>query len=118
MLQQIQKNGQLAFSETATESESQYFQDSQYIQLLQSLQTPLYTTDLKGKITFYNKAAAALWGREPDVAKDRWCGSIKTYTSDGTPLSLLEGPMAECIRRSTPISGEELVIDRPDGSKR
>ena len=43
-----------------------------YSQLIHSLQIPIYTTDTEGVITSFNKAAAALWGREPEIGKDYW----------------------------------------------
>jgi PAS domain-containing protein len=39
-------------------------------QLFQGLPAAVYTTDAAGRITFYNKAAAALWGRHPELGKN------------------------------------------------
>jgi PAS domain-containing protein len=39
----------------------------------------IYSCDKQGYITFFNQAAATLWGRQPDCGKDRWCGSWKIY---------------------------------------
>jgi PAS domain S-box-containing protein len=90
-----------------------------YQQLLEGLPAALYTCDREGRILSYNKAAAALWGREPEIGKDRWCGSWKIYQSDGiTPLPLDSCPMAITLKEGRAVQGEEIVIERPDGVKR
>ena len=38
-------------------------------ELLQALPAAVYTTDAAGRITFYNEAAAALWGYRPELGK-------------------------------------------------
>ena len=48
---------------------------------------PVYMTDAEGRITFYNEAAATLWGCRPELGKDKFCGSWKLYWPNGTPLS-------------------------------
>ena len=50
----------------------------------------VFITDVSDTIIFYNAEAAALWGDEPKPGKDKW----------------------------KPVLGTELVIERPDGSKR
>ncbi len=74
--------------------------------------------DERGRITLYNQAAVTLWGRDPEVGKDLWCGSWKIYRPDGTPLPLDECPMAVTLREGRAIRGEEIVIERPDGTRR
>ena len=44
-------------------------------ELLDALPAGVYITDAAGRITFYNEAAVALWGRRPQLNSDRWCGS-------------------------------------------
>ena len=43
----------------------------------------IYSCNMEGYITNYNAAAVELWGREPEIGKDLWCGSWKIYTTDG-----------------------------------
>jgi PAS domain-containing protein len=43
--------------------------------LVNALPAAVYTTDPAGRITYYNEAAAALWGYRPDLGKSEWCGS-------------------------------------------
>jgi PAS domain-containing protein len=45
-------------------------------ELLEALPVAVYTTDADGRITYYNQAAADLWGDRPELGRDRWCGSI------------------------------------------
>jgi PAS domain S-box-containing protein len=89
-----------------------------YNQLIHSLQVPIYTTDTHGVITMYNEAASKLWGREPETGKDRWCGSYKIYKADGTYMPLDECPMAICLKEKRAVHGEEIIIVRPDGTRR
>lgn len=41
-----------------------------YSNVLENLPAAVYTCDNDGYIKFYNKAAAKLWGREPEIGKD------------------------------------------------
>ncbi len=52
-------------------------ENSAYGEIIQKLYAAVYSTDANGLITYYNKAAAELWGREPEIGKDLWCGSEK-----------------------------------------
>jgi PAS domain S-box-containing protein len=92
--------------------------ETRYRELIHALPAAVYTTDERGRITLYNQAAVALWGREPEVGKDLWCGSWKIYQTDGTPLPLDECPMAIALREGRAVRGREIVIERPDGTKR
>ncbi|MEP7143224.1 MAG: PAS domain S-box protein [Ferruginibacter sp.] len=99
------KNTELALRES----------EFRYRQLVEGLQTAVYTTDAQGRIMLYNKAAADLWGREPEIGKDLWCGSNKIYNNDGTDLAFDSSPMAVTLRGGRPVIGEEIIIVRPDG---
>jgi two-component system CheB/CheR fusion protein len=87
--------------------------------LLHALPAAVYTTDAAGHITFYNEAAAALWGCRPTLNTDQWCGSWRMYWPDGTPLPHAECPMAIAVRenRSFAGNGQEAVAERPDGTR-
>lgn len=89
-----------------------------YFNMLTNLPAAVYTCDANGYVKFYNKAAADLWGREPEVGKDLWCGSWKIYTTNGTPLPLSQCPMAVALREKRAVLNEEIIIERPDGEKR
>jgi PAS domain S-box-containing protein len=92
--------------------------EARYRELIQSLQTPLYTTDVEGRIMLFNKAAADLWGREPEIGKDLWCGSYRIKKVDGAPLPLDSCPMAICLKEKRPVYNEEILVIRPDGTLR
>ncbi|HTE33798.1 MAG TPA: PAS domain S-box protein, partial [Chryseolinea sp.] len=92
--------------------------ESRYHQLIQTLDTPLYTTDAAGIIIMYNQAAVDLWGRESEIGKDLWCGSFKILNTDGSELPLDSCPMAVCLKEKRPVRGEQILVVRPDGSLR
>ena len=92
--------------------------EARYRDLIQALPAAVYTCDERGRVTLYNQAAIALWGREPEVGKDLWCGSWRIYRPDGAPLPLDECPMAVTLREGRAIRGKEIVIERPDGTRR
>jgi PAS domain S-box-containing protein len=86
-------------------------------ELLQALSAALYTTDAAGRITFYNEAAAELWGFRPELGTSEFCGSWKLYWPDGTPLPHDQCPMALTLKERRPIRGMEAVAERPDGTR-
>ncbi len=82
---------------------------------LDALQVAVYTTDASGRITFFNDAAAAFWGRRPKLG-ELWCGSWRLYTADRRPIRHDECPMAICLVENRPIHGGEAIAERPDGT--
>lgn len=87
--------------------------------LLEAYPAAVYTCDASGHVKLYNKAAVELWGREPVVGKDLWCGSWKIFYPNGTtPLPLELCPMALTLKTGHAVSGNEIVVQRPDGEKR
>jgi PAS domain S-box-containing protein len=91
-------------------------QDSTYHQILDGLPVAIYTTDQHGTITYYNRAAAEMAGREPEVGKDKWCVTFRLFTSDGKELPHDECPMAIALRENRPVRNVEAIAQRPDGS--
>jgi PAS domain S-box-containing protein len=86
-------------------------------QMLQTLPAALYTTDAGGRITFYNEAAAALWGRRPQLGTNEWWGFWRLYWPDGTVLPYEESPMAVALKEGRAIHGMETAAERPDGTR-
>ena len=84
--------------------------------LIQALPAAIYTTDAAGRITFFNEAAAELWGCRPEIGKSKFCGSWKLYWPDGRPLPHGECPMAVALKEQRAIRGMEAVAERPDGT--
>ena len=91
--------------------------DDYFRKVLDDLPAAIYTTDAKGRITYYNEAAATLWGHRPQLGKSEWCGSWKLYWPDGTPLPHGQCPMALALKEKRPIRGMEAVAERPDGTR-
>lgn len=87
-------------------------------QLVKSSPLAIYTCDPHGLVTFFNEAAVKLWGRTPKLSKDYWCGSWKIFYPDGRPMAVDECPMALTLKNGKSYAGEEIVIQRPDGSFR
>jgi PAS domain S-box-containing protein len=86
-------------------------------EVIDALPAALYMTDAEGRITFYNEAAAALWGCRPELGDSKFCASWKLYRPDGTPLPHDECPMAMALQEKRPIRGVEAVAERPDGTR-
>lgn len=86
-----------------------------FLQFLEALPAALYTTDAAGRITFYNEAAAELWGHRPEIGTDACRGSWKLYWPDGTFLPHGECPMAIALKEGRVIRGMEAAAERPDG---
>jgi PAS domain S-box-containing protein len=105
-------------SERVRQQDALRVSEARYRDLVHALPAALYTCDRDGRITLYNQAAVALWGREPEIGKDLWCGSWKIYRPDGAPLPLDECPMAVTLREGQAVRGEEIIIERPDGTRR
>ncbi len=86
-------------------------------QLLEALPAAVYTIDAEGRITFFNEAAADLWGCRPELGKSEWCGSWRLYWPDGRPMRHDECPMAVALKEGRPIRGAEAAAERPDGTR-
>ena len=85
--------------------------------LLDVLPAALYVTDAEGRITYFNDAAAQLWGRRPKLHSDQWCGSWKILRPDGAPLPHDECPMALTLKEGKSCRGQQAIVERPDGTR-
>ncbi|NGO51041.1 PAS domain S-box protein [Allomesorhizobium camelthorni] len=92
-------------------------QASHWREVLMVLPAAIYTTDMSGRITFYNEAAAELWGHRPRIGQDEWCGSWRLRWPDGTPMKHEECPMAVALREEREVRGSEAIAERPDGTR-
>jgi PAS domain S-box-containing protein len=94
--------------------------DLEFWQLLEKLPAAAYTCDAQGLITFYNPQAVELWGRAPAVLDpvDRYCGSFRLFALDNSPICHSDCWMALALRDRQPYNGHEIVVERPDGSRR
>ncbi|MGH7287620.1 MAG: ATP-binding protein [Myxococcota bacterium] len=91
----------------------------EFQRLLEKLPAAAYTCDVDGLITYFNPRAAELWGREPMLndAADRFCGSFKLASTDGTPIRHDQCWMALALREDREYNGLEIVVERPDGQR-
>lgn len=87
-----------------------------YRQFLDALGVAVYTTDAEGHITFYNDAAAEFWGRRPKLG-ELWCGSLRLYWPDGSPMPHEACPMAVTLTERRAVRGGQAIAERPDGSR-
>ena len=92
--------------------------EKRYRELIENLPVATYSCDAEGRIMIYNKAAVALWGREPEIGKDMWCGSWNIYSVNGNTIPLELCPMAAALREGKAIISEEIIIEHPTGDKR
>jgi PAS domain S-box-containing protein len=91
--------------------------DGFFRQILDVLPAAVYTTNALGQITYFNEAAATLWGCRPELGSSEWCGSWKLYWPDGRPLPHDQCPMAIALKEGRPVRGVEAIAERPDGSR-
>ena len=79
---------------------------------LDSLAQAIYVCGADGKLVYFNDAAANLWGRRPALMKEKWCGAYRLLDLEQTA-----SPMAESLRGGFALRHEELILERPDGSR-
>ena len=92
--------------------------EGRFRELVRDLPAGVYTCDAAGYITYFNEAAAVIWGRRPDLQRDRWCGSRRMFSLAGAEVPLDSCPMAVALKDEQVEPGEELVLERPDGTRR
>lgn len=112
----------LVFSDNTEKKriEKKLLQREKYLRdIIQNLPEPVYTCDADGYIQLYNRAAAELWGQEPKPGRDQWTGAWKVLRpEDKTEIPPDLIPMAIVVRNKIPLYGEQIIIQRPDGSLR
>jgi len=91
--------------------------EQRYRELVEGLGVAVYTTDADGRITLFNEAAVALWGRRPGLGDDRFCGSWKLFTPEGEPIRHEDCPMGVALREDRAVRDIEAVAERPDGTR-
>jgi PAS domain S-box-containing protein len=72
-----------------------------------------------GVIVWFNSRAADLWGRTPVIGDtdERFCGAHTLYHADGTYMAHCDTPVALALTTGASVHDEEVVIERPDGSR-
>ena len=92
--------------------------EERYRRLVSVMPAAMFTCDAEGFITYYNRFAAEVWGREPNLMdpEDRFCGSFHLYSPNGNPMRHDQCPMAEAVLYGKPARNKEILIERPDGT--
>jgi PAS domain S-box-containing protein len=87
--------------------------------ILEAIPVAAYVCAADGVIVRFNQRATELWGRTPKVGDTdaRFCGSFRLYQLDGTFLPHASTPMATALRTGRAQRDQEVVIERPDGSR-
>jgi PAS domain S-box-containing protein len=93
--------------------------EAEFRRFLERLPAAAYACDAAGLIVYFNAQAAALWGREPKLGDpaDRFCGSFRLFAADGSPIRHEACWMALALKEDQEHSGQEIVIERPDGTR-
>lgn len=84
--------------------------------ILDAMPVAVYTTDASGLITYFNEAAATLWGHRPLLAESRWCGAWVLRFRDGRRMAQEECPMA-LLLRGEEVKSCRMTVERPDGTR-
>ena len=85
--------------------------------MLDELPVPIFTTDVNGGVTYWNRACVDFAGREPELGQDRWCVAWQLYTTTGEPLRHEDCPLAQAIKEQRPVRDSIAIAERPDGSR-
>jgi hypothetical protein len=86
--------------------------------VLDGIPTAFYVCSPDATIRRFNCRAVELWGRSPDQGPQAmFGGAFRLYRLDGHPLALCDGPMGVALRSGKPRRDDEVIIERPDGSR-
>jgi PAS domain S-box-containing protein len=106
-------------SEDALRESEERFRVSEqgFRELLGALPAAIFVTDADGRIIYYNQAAVDMWGKRPELGKDRWSDLARFYFADGKPAILRECPTEVALRKGRSVRGCEAILERPDGTR-
>ena len=87
--------------------------------VLELMPAGVYACDAQGRITFFNRRAAELWGREPALNDDheRFCACFRAYTPEGVFIEPAATAMAMAIREGRSFRDVDALVERPDGTR-
>jgi diguanylate cyclase (GGDEF)-like protein len=88
-----------------------------HLAVLESLGVAVVATDAAGRLTFYNDAAAEMWGWRPILREQRWCGAWRLFTAEGAPMPHDTSALAVCLRERRPVRNIWAYAERPDGTR-
>jgi PAS domain S-box-containing protein len=85
--------------------------------LLQVLPVACATTDAAGLLTFFNDAAAELWGDRPEVRRCSWHDACRLVRPDGRKVARSACPVERVLETGQGVRREEAVVERADGRR-
>jgi PAS domain S-box-containing protein len=87
--------------------------------LIEILPAAVYVCDTDAVIVAFNRRATQLWGRTPSLGQtdEKFCGAHRLFRPDGTYLPHPETPMEWVLRTGQDVRDQEVIIERPDGSR-
>ncbi len=108
---------QLALQEQATFRAALRDSEERLSRLLALMPAAVYTCNAEGRITFFNRRAVELWGREPRLNNDeeKFCGAFRMWSSGGLLLKHDQCPMAAAVLEDRVARNLEVVLEQPTG---
>lgn len=73
--------------------------------------------DTEGYLLGFNRRAIELWGRRPEVQRERYGGATRLFTEAGVLLPKEQGPLAEALRTGKSISNQLVVKEDARGRR-
>src|ERR1051325_3786031 len=85
---------------------------------LEILPVAAYACGTDGRLRWFNRRAAELWGRSPSLghAAELFSGALQP-PGGGRPVSRDQTPLATVLRSRMPVRGAQAEIERPDGTR-
>jgi len=78
----------------------------------------VYTCDASGKITYFNRRAAELWGMPADAkAGDLFDAGCQVFEIDGRPFEKARDARVDVLKSGKPMRNREAILQRADGSR-
>lgn len=86
--------------------------------LLEVLPIGLYACDSEGRIIFFNRRAAEIWGTSPQLGDNvaRFCGAHRLRSPDGEIVPHADSPMAQVLQDRTAFRDGKVLIEQPNGT--
>lgn len=93
--------------------------EERFRSLLMLMPAAVYACDREGRVIYFNRRAAELWGCEPQIGDfaQRFGGGFRLWHPDGSPMPHDQTPMAAAIRDGVSTRNGDVIIERPDGSR-
>lgn len=89
-----------------------------FVQIVDHLPVGAFACDADGRLTYYNRHAAYIWGREPRLndPDEHFFGARSLLSVDGKSLSLKDCGVRQALAHGSAFYGEKFLVERPDGS--